>query len=251
MKGGWRSTGFQLAVTACATLSAVSANAAPPAPGGLAPRAPQVMLYFSHNLGGGPSSAFGKPTFGLRVQQIRQAGNSGDPEAMNDPMSHREIMDWQLQGRSNLRVSLGHRLSYDLTNRTFGKPSDRRPIMALASSRAAPVGAAGRLGSAAGNAAMASAAMRPGAMGSAWMGGLATGNGSLRDSFNRPDPRMAAFPSNAFREQGMRDSGSLHEIAAAAVAALNPARFTVQARPAPRAGIAALRASTGQARVNN
>ncbi|MBV9914180.1 MAG: hypothetical protein JOZ93_16495 [Sinobacteraceae bacterium] len=78
------------------------------------------------------------------------------------------------------------------------------------------------------------------------------GNATIRDSFNRADSRMAAFPSSAFREQGVRDSGSLHEIAAAAVAALNPAHFAAQARlPAPRAGVAALRASTGQLRANN
>ncbi len=248
MKGGWRSTGFQLVATSCAALLSVTVNAAPPAPGGLAPRAPQVMLYFTHNLGGGAGTAFGKPTFGLRIQQIRQAGNSGDPEAMNDPMSHRELIDWQLQGRSNLRVSLGHRLSYDVTNRTFGKPSERRPIMAFAGSRLRnAVSGGGGLSAAIGNAAVGNAGLR-----NAGMGNVGMGNGSNRDSFNRPESRLAAFPSSAFREQGVRDSGSLHEIAAAAVAALNPARFTAQARlPAPRAGIAALRASTGQSRANN
>jgi hypothetical protein len=243
VKGGWRSTGFQLAATTCAALLGVSANAAPPSPGGLAPRAPQVMLYFTHNLGGGAGSVFGKPTFGLRIQQIRQAGNSGDPEALNDPMSHRELIDWQLQGRSSLRVSLGHRLTYDLTNRTFGRPSERRPIMAFGGThlRNAVSGGGGGAAAAIGNVAMSAAGMHNGAL----------GNGSLRDSFNRPDARMAAFPGSAFREQAVRDSGSLHEIAAAAVAALNPARFTAQARPAPRAGVAALRASTGQLRANN
>ena len=247
MRGGWRITGFQLAATSCAALLAASVQAAPPAPGGLAPRAPQVMLYFSHNLGGGAGSVFGKPTFGLRVQQIRQAGNSGDPEAMNDPLSHRELIDWQLQGRSNLRVSLGHRLSYDVSNRTFGKP-ERRPIMAFAAPHLRNGATTGGglmpvMGNAAtGNVATSNASMRNAGM----------GNATIRDSFNRADSRMAAFPSSAFREQGVRDSGSLHEIAAAAVAALNPAHFAAQARlPAPRAGVAALRASTGQLRANN
>ncbi len=249
MKGRWRSTGFQLAATSCAALLTVSVHAAPPAPAGLAPRAPQVMLYFTHNLGGGAGSVFGKPTFGLRVQQIRQAGNSGDPEAMNDPMSHRELLDWQLQGRSNLRVSLGHRLSYDLTNRSFGKPPERSPITAFAGSRLRNgASGAGGLSAVTGNAALGNPGMNAGMRN----GGMAVlGNASLRDSFNRADSRLAAFPVSAFREQGGRDSASL-QLAAAAVAALNPARFTAPARlPAPHAGIAALRAGSGQPRANN
>jgi hypothetical protein len=87
------------------------------------------MLYFSHSIGAGAGSGSMRPTFGLRVQQVRQAGNSGDPEA-GDPMQHRELLNWQMEAHSNLhlsnlRVKLGNRLTYDVTQRRFGSPSNR------------------------------------------------------------------------------------------------------------------------------
>ncbi len=96
---------------------------------GAAPQSPEVMLYFSHSIGAGGQP---RPTFGLRVQQVRQASNSGDPES-GDVMHHRELINWQMEAHSNfrpadLRVKLGHRLTYDFTNRRFGSPAVRSTI---------------------------------------------------------------------------------------------------------------------------
>ena len=117
--------------------ASVAADAAPRggffAPG-LAPRSPEIMLYFSHSIGGGAGAGGGsmRPTFGLRVQQVRQAANTGDPEA-GDPMQHRELVNWQMEAHSNLHISdlrlkLGNRVTYDVTNRRFGSPSSRSAL---------------------------------------------------------------------------------------------------------------------------
>ena len=73
-----------------------------------------------------------RPTFGLRVQQIHQAANTGDPEA-GDPMQHHELVNWQMEAHSNLhisdlRVKLGNRVTYDLTGHRFGSPSARSAL---------------------------------------------------------------------------------------------------------------------------
>ena len=115
-----------LALSAAASLAA-TATAGPRAAffsPGLAPRAPEVMLYFNHRIG-----AVGtlRPTFGLRVQQVRQASNTGDPDG-GDSMQHREWINWQMEAHSNLhisalRIQLGGRLTYDVTNRRLGSPA--------------------------------------------------------------------------------------------------------------------------------
>jgi hypothetical protein len=45
-------------------------------------------LYFSHSIGSGVGAT--RPTLGLKLQQVRQGSNSGDPEA-GDPMQHRKF----------------------------------------------------------------------------------------------------------------------------------------------------------------
>lgn len=111
--------------------AATSAHAGPRggffAPG-TAPRAPEIMLYFSHSVGAGAGGESMRPTFGLRVQQVHLASTSGDPQQRGDPMQHRELINWQMEGRSNLhlsnmRVKLGNRLTYDVTAKRFGSPS--------------------------------------------------------------------------------------------------------------------------------
>jgi hypothetical protein len=177
---------------------------------GVAPRAPEIMLYFSHSIGGGAAAGGGsmRPTFGLRVQQVRQGANSGDPEASGDPMQHRELLNWQMQGHSNLhssdfRVKLGNRLTYDLTNRRFGSPS-ARSVMQI---------------------------------------GLPT----QRNSQNAPQVRagfVAATAQRPVNREQVKDSSGLREMAAAAMSALSPARFTsaqrqMAQRPGGIAGITA------------
>jgi hypothetical protein len=172
-------------------------------PGGTAPRAPEIMVYFSHSVGGGAGAGGPmRPTFGLRVQQVHQAANSGDPE-QGESMQHRELINWQFDGHSNLRLSqsrvkLGNRLTYDFASSRFGSPS--RSIMkidasALRAGVANPVGA------------------RP---------------------FAAPDPTrgstIGSRRESSRDNSNMRNNSNMHEIAAAAIAALAPARFTTAQR---------------------
>jgi hypothetical protein len=85
------------------------------------------MLYVSRSLGGGSGAAGMRPSFGLRVQQVRQGGNLGDPEAA-DPMQRRQWVNLQMDTRSNfsisnMRLKFGNRVTYDLTNHRFGAPA--------------------------------------------------------------------------------------------------------------------------------
>lgn len=173
----------------------VAADAAPRggfvAPG-VAPHSPEIMLYFSHSIGGGGGSM--RPTFGLRVQQVHQAANNGDPEA-GDPMQHRELVNWQMEAHSNLhisdlRVKLGNRLTYDVTNQRFGSPAARSAMqIGVPTLRNAPV------------------------------------------SPSQPKPLFArtSAPTPARYDPG-RDNSNIREIAVAAMSALSPARFTTAQR---------------------
>ncbi|HZO22534.1 MAG TPA: hypothetical protein VFB37_08510, partial [Steroidobacteraceae bacterium] len=84
------------------------------------------MLYFSRPIGGGVGPAMSHPTMGLKINQVRQMPNNGDPEATGEAMQHRELINWQLGGRSAIRLSdmrlqLGHRVTWDLSRGSFGK----------------------------------------------------------------------------------------------------------------------------------
>ena len=180
--------------------AAVAVNAAPRAgysAPGVAPRAPEIMLYFNHAIGAGAGGGSMRPTFGLRVQQVRQAANSGDPDS-GESMQHRELINWQMEARSNLhisdlRVKLGNRVTYDVTHRQFGSPSSR----------------------------------------SAMQIGIPT----LRNASLNPVPSQTLFgrgsvaslsstPRDSNRDGSNRDNSNFRELAVAAMAALSPARFT-------------------------
>ncbi len=190
-----------LALLAASALQCAAASP-PPAPA-LPPRSPQVMLYFTHAIGGsGGGVGFKRPTFGLRVDQVRENGNSIDPQG-GDPMSHRSLLDWQMEAHHDLRVTLGRRLTYDVTNRAFGSPASRSSIRldvpnmrnaGLAQPRAAVF--AGRAGGQGGST-----------------------NRSAMELGGAEQSRMDAFPRSAFRESV--NSSPLREIATAAVSALN------------------------------
>jgi hypothetical protein len=177
---------------------------------GIAPRSPEVMLYISHSIGAGSG---GHPTFGLKVDQLRQVGDSGDPES-GDVMQHRELVNWQMEAHSNmhisdLRVQLGHRVTYDVTHRRFGSPVTRQTLqLGVPSLRNQPLGGA------------------------------------------QPKALFAASPSvsaaagadgaSALHHDSFRDNSGLREIASAAIAALSPARFTAAQRElAQRPGLTA------------
>jgi len=175
--------------------AAVAVDAAPRAgyfAPGSAPRAPEIMLYFNHAIGAGAGGGSMRPTFGLRVQQVHQAANSGDPDS-GEVMQHRELINWQMEAHSNLhisdlRVRLGNRVTYDVTHHQFGSPSSR----------------------------------------SAMQIGIPT----LRNASITPVPSRPLFGrgsgatlSSTPRDSN-RDSSNFREIAVAAMAALSPARFT-------------------------
>jgi hypothetical protein len=92
-----------------------------------APRTPEVMIYFSHPVGAVTGATGLQPTFGLRVQQVQEVGDSGDPATTADPMRRQQWLSWQANMRSAFHVStmqlkLGNRLTYDLTSQRFGSP---------------------------------------------------------------------------------------------------------------------------------
>ena len=183
---------------------------------GVAPQSPQVMLYFSHSMGAGGAP---RPTFGLRVQQVRQGGNFGDPDS-GDVMHHRELINWQMEAHSNfhlanLRMQLGHRVTYDLLNRRFG-----------------------------GTAPSASAGSAPGAVASRatlQFDTRAQRTGSIEGSFEPAQPKSVfgasslapsrpavTSPTTVGRlgEREDSDTSNIREVALAAMSALAPSRFT-------------------------
>jgi hypothetical protein len=203
------------------------------APGGSNPRAPEIMLYFSHSVGGGAGAGGSmRPTFGLRVQQVHQAANTGDPE-QGESMQHRELINWQFDGHSNLRLSqsrvkLGNRLTYDFASSRFGSPTRSAMTIGTTPSLRAelantaglsPVGLASRVAS---SGAAANSAGVPRSFGAR--------------PFAAPNPTRG-FASISSGRESSRDNSSMHEIAAAAISALAPARFTpAQRQMAQRQG---------------
>jgi hypothetical protein len=159
------------------------------------------MLYISHSIGAGSG---GRPTFGLKVDQLRQVGDSGDPES-GDVMQHRELVNWQMEAHSNMRISdlrvqFGRRVTYDVTNQRFGSPATRQTLqLGVPSFRNQPIGGAQPKSLFAANPSVSSA------------------NGGYAGS------------ASAAHRESFRDNSGLREIASAAVAALSP-RFTAAQR---------------------
>ena len=155
-----------------------------------------------------------RPTFGLRVQQVQQVNNTGDPE-QSDPMRHRELINWQLDGRSNLqlsnmRVKLGNKLTYDFSNQRFGAPG-RGAIQ------------------------IGTPSMRNGTPSFATSRSFAGGSPSEtgRIPADRMGVALAARELNAgsaHDPNSVRDTSNFREIAVAAMSAIGPARITVAQR---------------------
>jgi hypothetical protein len=156
------------------------------------------MLYFNHSIGAGAGSGSMRPTFGLRVQQVRQGSNSADPEA-GDSMQHRELVNWQMEAHSNLhisdlRVKLGNRVTYDVTHHQFGSPASRSAMqIGIPTLRNEPLNPA-----------------------------------PSRPLFGRSS--VATLSSTPASHYSNRDSSNFRELAVAAMAALSPARFTFAQR---------------------
>jgi hypothetical protein len=124
-----RPTGFRLAggvafIAAMAGAAvAPEAMAGPPTGPTPAPRTHGFMLYLSQPIGAGGAGSM-RPKFGFRIEQIRMAGNSGAPDAV-DPLQHRALVGWQMDGfrgihASDMKVELGGRMTYDVTHGAFG-----------------------------------------------------------------------------------------------------------------------------------
>lgn len=175
-------------------------------PGGNAPRAPEIMVYFSHSVGAGATGGSMRPTFGLRVQQVRQAANNGDPE-QGDGMQHRELFNWQMEARSNMhfsqsRVKLGNKLTYDFASSRFGSPS--RSVMQIGTPTL--------------------------------RNGFANPPQLKQFAARSPAGGFGTVSSAAGRDSG-HDNSAMREVATAAIAALAPSRFTAaQRQMAPRQG---------------
>lgn len=157
---------------------------------GSAPHSPEVMLYFSHSIGPGSGGGSMRPTFGLRVQQVHQAANNGDPEA-GDSMQRRELVNWQMEAHSNLhladlRVKLGNRVTYNVITQRFGSPSTRSAIQ---------------------------------------IGVPTLRNSPLSPSQPRPLFARSSPPTPVSHDSG-RENSNIREVAVAAMAAFSPARFT-------------------------
>jgi hypothetical protein len=182
--------------------AAVAVDAAPRggyfAPGS-APHAPEIMLYFNHAIGAGAGGSM-RPTFGLRLQQVHQAANSGDPDA-GESMQHRELLNWQMEAHSNLhisdvRVKLGNRVTYDVSHHQFGSPSSRSAMQI-------------------GIPTLRNESLNPVPSRPLWGRGSPATLGST----------SASHDSNPSHDSN-RDSSNFREIAVAAMAALSPTRFT-------------------------
>jgi len=100
--------------------AAVAAHAGPlgNTNGAAAPLCAQVMLYVSHSVGGDRIGGVTRPTFGLMVEQIRQIPNMGGADG-GDSLLHRELINWQMNLHKDLRLGLGHKITYDVLNRSF------------------------------------------------------------------------------------------------------------------------------------
>lgn len=206
-----RSEAFGFCTGLLCLAAAVTVDAAPRAPyfgpGGAAPRSAEIMLYFSHAVGGGAGGGSMRPNFGLRVLQVHQGANNGDPE-QGDPMQRRELLNWQMDARSNLhlsqsRLKLGNRLTYDFASSRFGSPT--RSVMQIGTPT-----------------------LRNGAANPVQPRSFASRN---------PAGGFAGINLASVGRDSNRDNSSMRELAATAVASMAPARFTsVQRQTAQRQG---------------
>lgn len=131
----FRLTGGVVCIAAMAGVAVAPVGMAAPSAGpAVAPRTHGFMLYLSQPIGDGGGAAM-RPKFGFRVEQIRMAGNSGAPDA-GDPMQHRALVGWQMDGlrgmhASGMKVEIGGRMTYDITQASFGMQLQRSSAAAV------------------------------------------------------------------------------------------------------------------------
>jgi hypothetical protein len=190
-------------------LAAFGVTVAAPGPSviapALAPRTPQVMLFISRPVGAGATA---QPTFGLRVEQVRLAADSGSPDG-GDPIQHRELINWQMEAHSDIRMQLGRRVTYNLSRGAFASQVRNSAIaMGVPTFRnTSPIVTTPK----------------------------ASGSSELR-TFGFPEPRpMVArtIASNPTIRDEYREPSAVREIAAAAVAAFNSGRSHAPQRALP------------------
>jgi hypothetical protein len=81
---------------------------------------PQIMLYVTLPLSSRSSSS--PPQYGLRIGEFRQRPTTTQLVAKAPTL--RELIDIQIDGRSNVRMELGRRLTWNITRGAFGRQSD-------------------------------------------------------------------------------------------------------------------------------
>ncbi len=76
----------------------------------------QFMLYVGTSVGAGAGA---HPVYGFRVEQIRIRANTESPSEGRTAFQHRELMNWQMQSGSDLRVQLGRNVTWNATRGAF------------------------------------------------------------------------------------------------------------------------------------
>jgi hypothetical protein len=88
---------------------------------------PQIMLYFTLPLASRGSSS--RPVYGLRMGEFRKRPTTTQLVAKAPVV--RELMDIQIEGRSDVRVEVGRRLIWSITRGAFNSQSSP-PVLAIA-----------------------------------------------------------------------------------------------------------------------
>jgi hypothetical protein len=81
---------------------------------------PQIMLYVTLPLSSRGSSS--PPRYGLRIGEFRQRPTTTQLVAKAPTL--RELIDIQIDGRSDVRMEFGRRLIWNITRGAFGRQSD-------------------------------------------------------------------------------------------------------------------------------
>jgi hypothetical protein len=76
----------------------------------------QVMFYIGKSVGPGAGM---RPTYGLRIEQIRIRPNTPSQFGSDNAFQHRELLMWQMQGGADIRVKLGRNVTLNVSKHAF------------------------------------------------------------------------------------------------------------------------------------
>ena len=103
-------------ILCCAVATSAQAMTMTPVSGG-----PQIVLYFTQSLW---SSGKSERLFGVRIDEIRPLPNSPLVTAVG-LVQRRELVNLQFIPRSDIRIQLGRRVTWDFSSKEFGSASGR------------------------------------------------------------------------------------------------------------------------------